>query len=179
MQFIDQSAAYSRKSITLEDALASGRARISTKDGSEKLAVCFRPELKVAISFDLDIDERVDFNALSTPDKMDLMIDDLIPNFFHPDLLPLTGKDVWYIRFIIDGTVVRTLRFDDHGMHNVSQALLDADPDVEVETDIVTLLALLRAEIAKFHHLRPPYPELPPNILDDDGDVIDDEVSGY
>lgn len=177
MQFIDQSAAYTRKSITLDHALTTGRARIGAHNGSDKLAICFRPELKVAIAFDLDIDDRVDFNALPTTEKMDLMIDDLIPNFFHPDLLPLSGQDVWYVRFIIDGTVVRTLRFDDHSAYNVSHALLDAEPDIELETDIVTLLALLRAEIARFHHTRPPYPELPASVRGD-GDDFDDDVSG-
>lgn len=175
MQFIDQSAAYTRKSITLDKALDAGRAKITAAPGSEKLAICFRPELKVAIAFDLEIDDRVNFKTLPTPDKLDLMIDELLPRFFHPDLLPLTGREVWHVRFVIDGNHRRTLRLDDHGLHDVSGE--DPEAEVELETDILTLLALLRAQIAEFHHTRPPYPQLPRSAWDEVEDY-DDEVWG-
>ena len=176
MQFIDQSAAYNRKSITLDKALSAGRIKMSTTPGVERLAMCFRPELKVAISFDLDIDERLDFNALSTADKLDLMIDELLPRFFHPDILVLTGKTVWYARFVVDGTVDRMIRMDDVGLHDVTGQ--NVHPDVEFETDIMTLLALLRSEIAQFHHLRPPYPDLPVAEPTEDGEFEDADVTG-
>lgn len=176
MQFIDQSAAYTRKSITLDKALASGRAKMATKPGAERLAMCFRPELKVAISFDLDIEDRLVFNDLSTPDKLDLLIDELLPRFFHPDILVLTGKSVWYARFIVDGNVERLLRMDDRGLHDATGQKVPAD--VEIETDIVTLLALLRAAIAEYHMRRPPYPELPVAEPDEDGEFEDADVSG-
>lgn len=175
MQFIDQSAAYTRKSITLDKALAAGRAKLTAEPGSDKLAICFRPELKIAIAFDLDIDDRVDFKTLPTPDKLDLMIDDLLPRFFHPDLLPLTGRAVWHVRFVIDGSHRRTLRLDDRGLHDVSRD--DPPAEVELETDILTLMALLRAQIAEFHHTRPPYPQVPRGAEDGDED-FDDEVWG-
>lgn len=176
MQFIDQSAAYTRKSITLDKALAAGRLKMTTTPGVERLATCFRPELKVAISFDLDIDERLDFNALSTADKLDLMIDELLPRFFHPDILVLTGKAVWYARFIVDGTVERLIRMDDGGLHDATGQKMRAD--VEFETDVMTLLALLRSEIAQYHHLRPPYPDLPVAEPSEDGEFEDADVSG-
>ena len=175
MQFIDQSAAYNRKSITLEKAIATGRARVTSAPGAEALMVAFRPELRLAIAFDLDIDERVTFNDLPTAEKIDLLIDELLPRFFHPDLLVLTGRDVWHVRFVIDGSHRRTLRLDDRGLHDVSRD--DPPAEVELETDILTLMALLRAQIAEFHHTRPPYPQVPRRAEDGDED-FDDEVWG-
>ncbi len=176
MQFIDQSAAYNRKSITLQKAISAGRAKMSSKPGIERLAMCFRPELKVAISFDLDIEDRLVFDELSTPDKLDLMIDELLPRFFHPDILVLTGKTVWYAKFVVDGSVERLLRMDDRGLHNVTGQSIPAD--VEIETDIMTLLAMLRAAIAQYHVLRPPYPDLPVAEPSEDGEFEDADVSG-
>lgn len=173
MQFIDHAASYSKKSITLKQALADNRARLVAVKDAEDLVACFRPELKVAIAFDLDIEDRFDFNALPTPRKLDLMIDELLPRFFHPDLLALTSRPVWHVRFIVDGTNVRLLRLDENGLHNVSH--LDEPAQIELDTDIVTLLAILRAVIARFHHLRPPYPQLPQSAY---GPEDDDEVWG-
>ncbi|MEC7256685.1 MAG: hypothetical protein VXW58_02600 [Pseudomonadota bacterium] len=164
MQFIDQSAAYNRKSITLEKAIATDRARVTAAPGAEALMVAFRPELKLAIAFDLDIDERVTFNDLPTAEKIDLLIDELLPRFFHPDLLLLTGRDIWHVRFVVDGTTRRTIRLDDLGVRDVSH--LDPAAEIELETDVMTLLALLRSAIAQFHVLKPPYPDLPPQPED-------------
>ncbi|MHA6262360.1 hypothetical protein ACXYMO_04090 [Arenibacterium sp. CAU 1754] len=169
MQFIDQSSAYNRKSISLQQAIATERATLNADPDADKLVICFRPELKIAIAFDHDIDERVNFNDLPTPDKLDLLIDDLLPKFFHPDLLRLSGREEWYVRFLVDGSVERTLHLDDRGLHDVSGT--DVTPAIELETDVVTLLAILRAVIADFHLRRPPYPSLP-------GSDDDEEVSG-
>ena len=169
MQFIDQSAAYTQKSITLEKALSTNRAKMTAGPGADALAQCFRPDLKTAIAFDLDIDERLEFNALSTPEKLDLLIDELLPKFFHPDLLALTEQPIWHVRFVVDGSVERTLQLDDLGLHDVSSEELE--PDIEFETDVLTLLALLRSAIAEFHVKQPPYPVVP-------GQEDDDEVWG-
>ena len=67
MQFIDQSAAYSQKSIPLDQATQSGRAKLVAVHGSEKLVLCFRPELEIANAFDRAIDARLRFFALPTP----------------------------------------------------------------------------------------------------------------
>jgi len=91
MQFIDQAAAYSKKSISLEQAIQSGRAKLVLQPGAEKLALCFRPELEIANAFDARIDARLRFFDLSTPAKLDLLIDELLPEFFHLDLLPGLG----------------------------------------------------------------------------------------
>lgn len=173
MQFIDHAARFNRKSITLERALAEDRIKIAYQPGAEDLAQCFRPELKIAIAFDLEIEDRLKFNALPTGDKLDLLIDELLPRFFHPDLLILTDRPVWYIRFVVDGKFVRVLRLDEFGLH-VDSRELDS-PDVDIDTDIVTLLALLRALIAEFHYTKPAYPELPQSAL---GPDMDDEVWG-
>lgn len=175
MQFIDQSPAYKRKSISFGKAVEANRVKLTAEAGSEKLAICFRPDLKTAIAFDLDIDERLDFNSLSTSEKIDLLIDDLLPKFCYPDLLPLTGRSVWNVRFVIDGTVERTLRFDEFGLHDVSHE--DVWPEIEIETDVVTLLAMLRAEIARHHVTRPPYPEVP--RVDNGEEMIDQDVTGW
>lgn len=170
MQFIDQSSAYNRKSISLHEAIAAERATLSADDDADQLAICFRPELKTAIAFDHQIDERVNFNELPTPEKLDLLIDELLPKFFHPDLLPLTGRDDWHVRFLIDGSVERVLHMDDRGLHNVTGS--DATPAIDLETDVVTLMAILRSIIADFHLHKPPYPSVPGMSGDDD------EVSG-
>ncbi|MCB1342311.1 MAG: hypothetical protein KDK24_14835 [Pseudooceanicola sp.] len=175
MQFIDQAPAYKRKSITFAKAVAQGRARVKAETDADRLAVCFRPDLKTAIAFDMDIEDRLDFNALSTSEKADLLIDELLPKFCHPDLLPLTGRSAWHVRFVIDGTVERTLRFDDRGLHDVSHE--DAWPEIEIETDILTLLAMLRAEIARFHMTKPRYPEVP--RVQDGEEVMDEDVTGW
>lgn len=172
MQFIDQSAAYTQKSITLAQAVAAGRARVSAPEGAEKLAMCFRPELKVAIAFDLDIDERLDFNTLPAGEKLDLFAAELLPKFFHPDLIPITGRSEWHVRFVVDGSETRLLRMDGRGLHDVSHQ--DRGADIEIETDMVTLLAMLRSVIAEFHHRKPPYPRLPAGA----GEEPDDEVWG-
>jgi hypothetical protein len=171
MQFIDHASSYNKKSITLDRALAENRIRLDFEPGAEKLAQCFRPELKIAIAFDLEIEDRVKFNALPTNEKLDLLIDELLPRFFHPGLLLLTDRPVWHVRFVVDGQHVRVLRLDAFGLHLVPDDMNSAD--VEIDTDIVTLLALLRALIAEFHYTRPAYPELPQSAFgpDEDADV--------
>ena len=176
MQFIDQSSAYTRKSLPFTKAVAANRAKVIAEAGSDKLAICFRPELKTALAFDLDVEDRFDFNALPTAQKVDLLIDELLPRFFHPDLVVLTGRSVWHVRFVVDGTVERTLRLDDMGVHDVSHEP-DIWPEIEIETDILTLLAMLRAEIARFHMTKPPYPAVPRRT--DGEDAVDDDVSGW
>ncbi len=152
MQFIDQSATYNRKSISLADAIKTGRANLFVAPGAEQLAKCFRPELSVAKGFDKSIDPRVKFADLSTPAKLDLMIDELLPGFFHPDLLAQTGRDTWQVRFVVDGDVQRDLHIDRDGIRAGDP---DRDPEIEVETDIVTLMAMLRAVIADYHTSNP------------------------
>ncbi|MGR3660736.1 MAG: hypothetical protein ACU0CA_06035 [Paracoccaceae bacterium] len=154
MQFIDQAAAYTRKSISLEQALSSGRAKLTADPDWEKLAVCFRPELELANAFDRDIDARLSFKDLSTPAKLDLLIDELLPEFFHADLLALSGRDNWIVRFVVDGGIVRTLKIDSEGVHPVDGQ--DWIATFELETDIMTLFAILRSVIADFHLNMPP-----------------------
>ena len=105
-----------------------------------------------------------------------MLVDELLPKFFHPDLVVLTGRSVWHVRFVVDGTVERTLRLDDMGVHDVSHEP-DIWPEIEIETDILTLLAMLRAEIARFHMTKPPYPAVPRRT--DGEDAVDDDVSGW
>ena len=173
MQFIDHATPYNRKSITLGRALEDERARLIAVPDADRLMICFRPDLKQAMAFDRDIDERLEFKALSTAEKLDLMIEELLPLFFHPDLLVLTGREIWHARLIVDGSVERLLRMDDRGLHDATGSVVAAE--IELETDAITLLALLRAEIAKFHHTRPPYPALPQSAF---GPDADDEVWG-
>lgn len=149
MQFIDQAPAYKTKSISLAQAIKSGRAKLTAEDGSEKLLASFRPELTVATAFDSQIDGRLRFNDLSTAEKLDLLIADLLPGFFHAELLPDTGRDNWAARFIIDGTVSRTVQIDADGVRSTQAA--DITPAFELETDIMTLMAILRSVIAEFH----------------------------
>lgn len=118
--------------------------------GAEKLALCFRPELEIANAFDARIDARLRFFELSTPAKLDLLIGELLPKFFHADLLPLTGRDSWSLRFLVDGDVDRTLVVDASGLRAVDTGQ-GGDPAFELETDIMTLLAMLRSVIADFH----------------------------
>jgi len=157
MQFIDQSAAYSKKSISLADAVAVGRAKMELQPGADKLALCLRPELGVANAFDAGINERLRFFDLTTPEKLDLMIDELLPGFFHANLLPLTGAESWSVHFVVDGDVHRTLIMDADGIR-ATEPGPDDIPAFELETDIMTLLAILRATIADFHLNAPDFP---------------------
>jgi hypothetical protein len=150
VQFIDQAPAYSQKSISLTRAIDLGRAKINAEAGSENLMACFRPELKIATAFDTAVDARMRFFDLPTPDKLDLMINELLPGFYHPELLPLTGRDSWVVRFVVDGDVHRTLIMDADGIRTLEIGQ-DPVPAIELETDIMTLLALLRSTIADFH----------------------------
>lgn len=150
MQFIDQAAAYSQKSISLTKAVDAGRAKLSAAPDAEKLALCFRPALKVASAFDTSIDARLKFFELSTLAKLDLLIEELLPGFFHADLLPLTGRDSWTVRFVIDADVHRTLFMDATGIRAIEDGQ-DTDPAIELETDVMTLLAILRSVIAEYH----------------------------
>lgn len=154
MQFIDQAPAYSRKSISLARAVETGRAKLTVQPDAENLAHCFKPELKIANAFDAGIDARLKFFELSTPAKLDLLIDELLPGFFHADLLPLTGRDSWVVHFLVDGNVNRTLMVDADGIRAIEHDP-DADPAIELETDIMTLLALLRSVIADYHLKNP------------------------
>lgn len=149
MQFIDQAQAYTAKSLSLEEAIRSGRAKLTSAPGSEKMLACFRPDLDVATAFDRNIDPRFRFNDLSTSAKLDLMIDELLPGFFHADLLPTTGRQVWNARFVIDGNVTRDLQIDPYGLHVLDS--IDEEPSFELETDVMTLMAILRSIIADFH----------------------------
>ncbi len=150
MQFIDQAPAYSQKSISLDKAIQLGRAKLTAEPGAEKLVLCLRPELAVANAFDRSINARLKFAELSTPDKLDLLIDELLPGFYHAELLPRTGRETWVVRFAIDGNVQRTLTMDGDGMRAIENDP-DQTPDVELETDIITLMAMLRSVIAEFH----------------------------
>lgn len=154
MQFIDQSAAYNKKSISLPRAIELGRAKVTAGPDTGKIARCFRADLKVATDFDRAIDARLRFFDLSTPAKMDLMIDELLPGFYHPDLLAKTGRDRWTVRFVIDGDVDRCLTIDATGL-GLATPEHARTPDAEIETDIMTLMAILRSLIAE-HHLNTP-----------------------
>lgn len=158
MQFIDQSPAYRRKAITLKQAVADGRAALTAPEDAAALALCFRPELKIANAFDRSIDKRVKFNDLPTGDKLDLMIAELLPKIFHGELIAGTGRESWRVRFLVDGDVERILHMDADG---IAPAPADGrKPDVEIETDVITLMAILRAVIADFYRNPPPCPSL-------------------
>lgn len=152
MQFIDQAPAYRAKAVSPDAAIASGRARLDAVPGAERLAVCFRPELEIATAFDRSIHARLKFDVLPTDRKLDLMIDELLPGFFHPEALPMTGRARWVLRFVVDGTVTRTLQVDESGIRRIDGG--DAPPDMLLETDIVTLMAMLRFCIADHHRSR-------------------------
>jgi len=172
MQFIDQSATYSKKSITLATALDSGRAKVTADPDAHKLNLCFRPELEVATAFDAAIDARLRFFDLPTPQKLDLFIDELLPGFYHADLLPLTGRESWTAHFVIDSNVRRTLIIDADGIRAIDPDP-DLTPDFELETDIMTLLALLRAVIADFHLNAPDFPPAGiPTLSADEAEAI-------
>ncbi len=149
MQFIDQAPPYKIKSLSLDKAIRAGRARLTLGDGGGNAVLCFRPELKEATAFDREINDRVDFNALPTERKLDLMIEELLPRFFHIDKLALTGRDSWLGLFLIDGRVERRVLVDGDGVRAVQTS--DRVPDFEMETDIMTLMAILRSLIADFH----------------------------
>lgn len=149
MQFIDQSPAYSVKSLSLQKAVAAGRARLTVAEGGAAVARCFRPALAEANAFDRDINERLDFKTLPTPEKLDLLIDELLPRFFRADKLAQSGRDRWIVDFLIDGSARRTLMIDANGVRGVARPDLPAA--VELETDIMTLMAILRWVIASYH----------------------------
>lgn len=166
MRFIDQTPAYSRKSLPLETAIALGRTDLFMAEDSNRLAVCFRPRLKVANAFDRAIDARVTFNDVTIPEKLDLMIAGLLPGFYHPEFLPLTGRTFWAVRFVVDGAVRRTLAMDAEGIRAIDGPVNGQDvvPALELETDIMTLMAILRAFIAAFHRNPTPLPTVPDGI---------------
>ena len=149
MQFIDQSRAYARKAVTLDQALLEGRARLRAAPGSEAVLEASRPDRQVALAFDRAIHDRVDFDALSTPEKCDLMIGELLPGFFRPEDLDKTGRTLWRLSFTVDGFVTRHLELSAAGIAVVPSGTRAAD--IEIETDIVTLMAMLRAFIAQHH----------------------------
>ena len=155
MQFIDQAPAYRAKALTLNAAIDAGRARLTGSPGAQKIVACFRPELEIATAFDQAIHERVRFNDLPTPEKLDLMIAELLPGFYHPEDLGLTGRSTWTVRFLVDGTVERILRMDEEGLRAIDGTA--ATPDVELETDIMTLMAILRSVIADYHRATKTY----------------------
>ena len=150
MQFIDQAPAYKHKSISLKKAVEMGRAKVTIAPECQQLGHCFHPELTAATGFDKRIDKKVKFNDLPTPEKLDLMIGELLPEFYHADQLPQTGREAWMARFLIDGDVERVLRMDAAGLQVVDAT--DETPDFELETDIMTLMAILRSVIAEYHH---------------------------
>lgn len=149
MQFIDQSAAYSAKSMSLDKAIRAGRAQLSIAPGGAGAVTCFRPALQDATAFDSDINKRLDFNRLPTPEKLDLMIAELLPRFFRADKVAQSGRDSWLAAFLIDGRVERYVLVDKDGVHSVEPS--ERTPDFELETDIITLMAILRSVIADFH----------------------------
>ena len=149
MQFIDQASGYAVKSMSLPRAIAAGRATLHVEPGGAKVAACFAPALDAANAFDRDINERLKFNALATPEKLDLMIAELLPRFFQADMLEKTGRDSWHVSFLIDGRHQRTLLIDATGVRAVDDPAIS--PAVEIETDIMTLMAILRSVIADYH----------------------------
>jgi hypothetical protein len=58
------------------------------------------------------------------------------------------------VRFVVDGDVHRTLQIDKDGIR-ASDPDPDSGPDIEIETDIVTLMAMLRSIIADYHTNNP------------------------
>jgi len=149
MQFIDHSTAYVRKSISLTEAVQAGRAKLTASPEADKIAACFRPDAEIAAAFDKSIHARLRFDGLTTPEKLDLLIEELLPDFYHPELLPLTGRSQWIVRFLVDGEVSRPLMLDSRGIHAADT--LDRTPDIDLETDAMTLLAILRSIIADYH----------------------------
>ena len=152
MQFIDQSATYRKKSIHLSQAVSDGRAQVKARPGAALLAECFRPELKIVNNFDKSIDKRLKFDDLPTDGKLDLLAAELLPAIFDPDALPDGDNGIWRVRFLIDGTVERVLHIDASGIHPAPCD--DRANDIEIETDVVTLMAILRAAIADYYHKR-------------------------
>ncbi len=149
MQFIDQASGYAVKSMSLNKAIAAGRATVQAEPDGARVAACFRPALDAATAFDRDINDRLRFNALSTPEKLDLMIAELLPRFFHAENLAKSGRDTWHVAFLIDGRVRRSLLIDAEGVRAVEKPPIP--PAVEIETDIMTLMAILRSVIADYH----------------------------
>ena len=149
MQFIDQAAEYRVKSISLDKAIQLGRANLTVAPGGGKAVTCFRPELDAATGFDKDINEKVDFNALPTAEKLDLMIENLLPRFFRADKFENSGRDCWCARFLIDGRIERFVIVDKDGVRAIDG--LNQTADFELETDVMTLMAILRSVIADFH----------------------------
>lgn len=149
MQFIDQSAAYSVKSISLSKAISSGRAHLSVSPGGAKAVTCFCPGLHAATEFDREINEKLKFNALPTAEKLDLMIAELLPRFFRAEKVEQSGRKSWLALFLIDGRIERRLLVNQDGVSVVSAT--ERKPDFELETDITTLMAILRSIIADFH----------------------------
>jgi len=88
MQFIDQASACLDEPISQEQADQSSRAKLTLAPGTEKLAVCFRSELEIANAFDARTDARLRFFNLSSPAKLDLLIDELLPEFSTPICCP-------------------------------------------------------------------------------------------
>lgn len=142
MQFIDQSPDYRQKSLSLKTAISKGRAKASFDPEFRMFGHCFRPELEIAKNFDRRIDKRLTFDELPTPQKADLLISELLPDFFVPEGLAASGRSVWSFRFLIDGDVERFLLADSSGLHRSEDDL--AEVSFELETDILTLMSLLR-----------------------------------
>ncbi|MCF6231688.1 MAG: hypothetical protein L3J36_01085 [Rhodobacteraceae bacterium] len=46
------------------------------------------PDLEIANAFDARVDARLKFNNLTTSAKLDLLINDLLPDFFTPECCP-------------------------------------------------------------------------------------------
>lgn len=149
MQFIDQASGYAVKSMSLGKAIAAERATLQMDPDGGRVAACFRPALDAANAFDREINERVKFNALTTPEKLDLMIAELLPRFFYAENVAKTGRDSWHVSFLVDGRIRRSLLIDADGVRAVEEP--EIPPAVEIETDIMTLMAILRSVIADYH----------------------------
>jgi hypothetical protein len=54
----------------------------------------------------------------------------------------------------VDGTARRTLEIDANGVRATKDDP-NQSPDIEVETDVVTLMAMLRSVIAEYHTNKP------------------------
>ncbi|WP_316774124.1 hypothetical protein [Sedimentitalea todarodis] len=135
--------------MSLNTAIVAGRATLQMEPDGARIAACFRPTLEAANSFDREINERLKFNALTTPEKLDLMIAELLPRFFYADNFAKTGRDIWHVAFLVDGRHRRSLLIDADGVRAVDDPTIP--PAVEIETDIMTLMAILRSVIAEYH----------------------------
>ncbi len=145
MQFIDSSTAIHSNVMSVQKAIVTGRLDFKQATDIAEFAGLFRADREAAQSFDQRVEMLVDFSALSPAGKLDLLIDELLPRVFDAAGMAAFEQQAFVVRVTLNGGVERSLRFDGEGVTRVASDM--GMPDLAFETDIETLLAVLRHQV--------------------------------